>query len=125
MPAVLIVEDDFDLRHAVADRLHEAGFDVRCAADGREALNELTLRRRPAVILLDLMMPTMSGWEFLDQFRKLDLQPPIPVLILTAAGNVRHIPPGYPVFVKPIDGEAIVQAITKLVSPPSGAFPAV
>jgi DNA-binding response OmpR family regulator len=122
--AILVVEDDFDLRTAIVDRLTDAGFLVRAADDGHQAVAALDLRR-PGVILLDLMMPNMNGWEFLAELTKRQYQPPIPVLILTAAGNVRHIPPGHPVFVKPIDTRAIVQAITKLMSPPSGAYPTV
>jgi DNA-binding response OmpR family regulator len=121
---ILVVEDDFDLRTAIVDRLRDAGFEARAADDGHQAIAALNLRL-PAVILLDLMMPNMNGWEFLTELNKRDYRPPIPVLILTAAGNVRHIPPGHPVFVKPIDTRAIAEAITKLMAPPSGAYPAV
>jgi CheY-like chemotaxis protein len=88
---VLVVEDDFDLRDAVADALRDAGHEVLLASNGAEAL--AVLRNggpRPGLILLDLMMPVMDGWEF----RQKQLADPalasIPVVALSAHADVRH-----------------------------------
>ena len=63
--AVLIVDDDNDVRSALAELLEEEGFSVEGAANGREALALLRGGTvHPAVILLDLMMPGMDGWDF-------------------------------------------------------------
>ena len=61
---VLLVEDDRDLRDAVAELLRIEGFDPVCAANGKEALDYLQAGGTPRLILLDLMMPTMDGERF-------------------------------------------------------------
>src|SRR5678815_5074292 len=66
-PAVLIVEDQPDLRDLLQFYLHRKGYSVDTAADGREALEKLDNGFNPCVILLDLMMPVMDGTEFRQQ----------------------------------------------------------
>jgi CheY-like chemotaxis protein len=70
---VLVVEDDQELREAVGSILQEEGCSVRSASNGAEALTLLHGQERPCIILLDLMMPVMNGWQFLEQ-RKSDVQ---------------------------------------------------
>src|SRR5262245_38468489 len=60
----LLVEDDASIRYALADMLGDEGFDVTTVVNGRDALNALRCGAPPDVILLDLMMPVMDGWEF-------------------------------------------------------------
>ena len=67
MPAVLVVEDDDDLREVVVQTLTRVGYRVLGARDGEDALAQLAEERDVGVILLDLMMPRMSGWEFRRQ----------------------------------------------------------
>jgi CheY-like chemotaxis protein len=87
-PTVLVVEDDRDLREAVAELLRIEGFEPVCAGNGQEALDYLGAGKRPRLILLDLMMPTMDG----EQFRSAQLERPrlqsIPVVILSARTDV-------------------------------------
>jgi signal transduction histidine kinase/CheY-like chemotaxis protein len=84
-PKVLLVEDDPDMREAVEFFLAEEGYGVESAANGREALERLRAGRRPAVILLDLIMPVLDGAGFrAEQARDPDLAR-IPVVLLTAA----------------------------------------
>src|SRR5688572_9718932 len=66
MPLVLIVDDDARIRALMARLLETAGYAAAEAANGKEAL-ALMRRRRPCVILLDLQMPIMDGWEFRGQ----------------------------------------------------------
>lgn len=63
---VLIVDDDTDLREALAEALVEAGYAVTVASNGREGLDRLKSKDHPlpCVVLLDLLMPVMNGWEF-------------------------------------------------------------
>jgi CheY-like chemotaxis protein len=86
--SVCVVDDDDDIREALSDVLSIEGYDVISADDGESALGLLRTRRSDCrLILLDLMMPQMNGWEF----RRLQLQDPtiaaIPVLLLTGAGT--------------------------------------
>ena len=67
---VLVVDDDFDIREALSDVLASEGYSVLTAADGGEALERLRGGVRPAVMLLDLMMPRVSGVEVIDALRK-------------------------------------------------------
>jgi CheY-like chemotaxis protein len=82
---VLGIEDDKELRRTLADVLQEAGYETQVAWNGADALGKLRRGPRPRVILLDLMMPVMNGW----QFRTAQLEDPrladIPVIVLTAA----------------------------------------
>jgi CheY-like chemotaxis protein len=87
---VLIVEDDRDIRESVAEILVDEGYSVSAAADGREALDLLRgAGRRPDIILLDLMMPVMNGFQFREEQLKEPALAAIPVLIVTADANAR------------------------------------
>ncbi len=83
---VLVVEDDRNLRESICAVLEDAGYASRPAENGEVAL-EHARAERPCVILLDLMMPIMNGWEFRsEQLRDPDLAS-IPVVIMTADGR--------------------------------------
>jgi two-component system, chemotaxis family, chemotaxis protein CheY len=85
---ILLVEDDFDVREALAEALRDVGYAVDCAGDGEQALDYLRAGGRPGLILLDLMMPRMSGSEF----RMLQKVDPglshLPVVLLTADARI-------------------------------------
>ncbi len=86
MACVLIVDDEVDIRQAVAEVLADEGYQVCSARDGAEALAQARAFH-PQVVLLDLMMPGMSGWEF----RRRQMDDPdlsrIPVVVLSALGG--------------------------------------
>lgn len=86
MSTVLVVEDDPDMREIQRATLDCAGHQVVLAGNGREAL-ELLARRRPCVILLDLMMPVMDGLTFLAERARRGLAEDVPVLCVTAGGE--------------------------------------
>ena len=84
--SVLLVEDDHDSRDALQTLLTVHQHEVVCAGDGDEALSLVRRGFEPCVILLDLMMPRKSGWQFRDeQLRAPDLAR-IPVVLLSGAG---------------------------------------
>src|SRR5690348_1604555 len=87
--SVLIVDDDLDIRETLSEALAATGFDVATAVNGLDALGVLRgSGDRPSVILLDLMMPIMNGYEFLER-RNLDpALASIPVAIATADRGV-------------------------------------
>src|SRR5260370_42294949 len=66
----MVVEDDPDIRECVQMILEDEGFDVVTAANGAEAEEELSRMEEPCVLLLDLMMPVMNGWELLEHLRR-------------------------------------------------------
>ena len=86
---VLIIEDDPDIRAALADVIGEDGHDTITAANGREALDHLlTLDVFPCVIVLDLMMPVMDGWQFAAGLREVAAWSNIPIVIVSAGDDV-------------------------------------
>ena len=87
---ILLVEDDLDVREALAETLREEGYAVDCATDGIEALDYLRGGGRPGLILLDLMMPRMSGSEFRVAQKKDPLLVRYPVVLLSADGRMRE-----------------------------------
>ena len=82
--SILMVEDDAGVRTALAEALDCEGFDVRSAANGRDALAVLE-RWRPSLILMDLGMPIMDGWAFREELRRRPGLADIPVIVLSAA----------------------------------------
>lgn len=89
---VLIVEDDQDIRDSIADVLRDEGLAAETAAHGSAAL--ALLRRQgevpPNLILLDLMMPVMNGWEFREELLKDARLAAIPVVVLTGDARPRE-----------------------------------
>jgi two-component system chemotaxis response regulator CheY len=91
-PCVLIVDDDAELREGAADGLADAGYEPLVAVDGREALAVLRGPKQPQLILLDLMMPEMNGWEFRDALRADPAMRQIPILVMTASRTLARHP---------------------------------
>ena len=81
--SVLVVEDDADTRYILKSTLEKDGWHVETAANGRIAL-ELAASRLPGLVLLDLMMPEMDGFTFIDELRRVPDARRIPVIVLTA-----------------------------------------
>lgn len=89
-PTVLVVDDEPDIREAVSDVLADEGYEVVGARDGVEAMKKLKACH-PAVVLLDLMMPGMNGWEFCAvQHADPDVAG-IPVVVASALGRVADL----------------------------------
>jgi CheY-like chemotaxis protein len=93
MGAILIVEDDDDIRGLIADALRREGYDVLEAEHGARALEILAEQRtQPCLILLDLMMPVMSGPELLKVLRDTDRLASLPVVVVSAGGRPDEAP---------------------------------
>jgi CheY-like chemotaxis protein len=90
MAGVLLIDDESDIRDSLSDVLTEEGYLVATACNGLEGLEKLKTDCTPSVILLDLMMPVMDGW----QFRAKQLSEPelaqLPVIILSAVAEIRR-----------------------------------
>lgn len=86
LPLVLVVDDDESIRESICGVLADLGCNALAARNGREALELLrALEQRPGLILLDMMMPVMNGWQFLEERRRDDALLAIPVVVMTAA----------------------------------------
>ena len=83
---VLVIDDDPPIAAGLSECLEGEGYDVAVAGDGRAALGLLRAGLRPCVILLDLMMPVMDGWDFRQEQLKDPELSEIPVVVITAAG---------------------------------------
>ena len=81
---ILLVEDDFVLRSSLSELLLAEGFRVECAADGREALRRLGRVPAPDLILLDIMLPYLDGFELRALQKRSPLTANIPVLVISA-----------------------------------------
>ncbi len=118
-PHALVVDDAADCREVLTELLECAGFRVCTATNGQEALAALLAMERPAVIVLDLMMPVMSGWQVLDALRSSDAFSSIPVLVVSAAHDLEEgSVHGARVLKKPIDFDEFLSAITACFSNP-------
>jgi len=84
---LLVVDDDYGVLDAIKEVLEDEGYEVSLAADGLEALKELRVGQRPCMILLDLMMPVMNGWDFRQEQLRDEILASIPTIIITADGR--------------------------------------
>src|SRR5918994_2274679 len=85
MPKILVVEDDPRGRYLVCEVLRREGYEVAEASDGAEALG-MVLTERVNVVITDLVMPKLNGFEFLQQLHSIN--PQIPVIFLTGYGSM-------------------------------------
>lgn len=116
---LMIVEDDPDIRESLGDVLLARGFNVLLARDGQDAIGVTTrVGSRPALIVLDLMMPGMDGMTFLQHQAAHPLLAEVPVIVITA---MNPPPEAFPdnvvaVFAKPIPLGEMIEAIRQVVS---------
>jgi CheY-like chemotaxis protein len=107
---VLVVDDDEAIRDVVAEVLREEGYDVVCAQNGAQALRTLQGDGQTDLVLLDLMMPVMSGWEVLEEMQSNDRLSRIPVVVvsaMSAPGCSEHL-------AKPIDLDRLLDTVGRL-----------
>ena len=112
MPCVLIVEDDTDVREFMDVLLSTHGFETMTAANGREALERMRARR-PCLVLLDLMMPVMDGWQFRAEQLKQPELADVPVVCVTAVVEPRERIErlNAPCLTKPVEFQALLDVV--------------
>lgn len=107
---VLLVEDEDDLRESMRDLLEENGYAVVAACDGQEALEALARVEDLCVVLLDLLMPRMNGWDFFEKMRARPEFTGVPVLVQSSAPS--RAPEGVTrVLKKPVAPEELLSVV--------------
>ena len=120
-PRVLVVDDDDDVATLVREVLHDAGYAVATAIHGAAAL-EVLVTHEPALILVDLRMPIMDGWSFIEQYRRRGGHARI--VALTGASDVarQERNPGVDaVLPKPFGIDALLETVASIMDRPSAA----
>ncbi len=114
---ILVVEDELSQREALAEVLSRLGYEVQCAANGSEALALIRHSESlPGLILLDLMMPVMDGWEFRAEQRKDRTLAEVPVVILSALDDTaqKTVQDGAAAFLsKPLHWQALLHVVER------------
>lgn len=112
---VLIVDDDRGICSSLSRILRMEGYETTSVEDGKQALEYLRTHPRPGLILLDLMMPNMNGWEFSKEQQRDTAIADIPVVIISAGGSeVRRTAGSIPAvdyLEKPLDLERLLQLV--------------
>jgi CheY-like chemotaxis protein len=120
-PTVFIVEDDLDTREMLARFLELEGFNVESAENGKLALERLGRGTHACVILLDLMMPVMDGWQFRQAQAQDEALANIPVIVVSAAGRDRIERIDADAYLsKPVDLEELLGCVIQFCRPESG-----
>ena len=117
-PRLLVVDDDVELCESMADALTDAGYDPVTAGDGLRALLVFENGAAPKLILLDLMMPDMNGWQFREQQLRDQKMKDVPVVVMTASRDLRRHPVQADAFLfKPFTLEDLLEQVHRVVSP--------
>lgn len=123
---LLIAEDNIDIRESITFILESEGYEVHSAANGKEALEMLKLQDKPTLVLLDLMMPVMTGWEFLERTHSDDDIPEHKVIILSAIAK-QKTPEGFTpiatdgLLTKPVDLNRLLKTVRTFCGIPTQA----
>lgn len=120
MTRILVVEDDDMLQEILAERLRLRDYEVDVAGNGQEAI-DLALAKKPAVILMDMRLPIMTGWEATQKLKSLPETKRIPVIALTAHSLVgdreKSLAAGCDDYEpKPVNFDRLVRKIEQFVS---------
>lgn len=113
-PIILVVDDDAAIRDSLRVLLTEEGYGVETAVDGQDALERLDAMEPPCLILLDLKMPRMDGWQFLA--RRDGDSSRIPVVLLSGMAYIRDAPGVADFLAKPIRPDRVLECIRRFCS---------
>lgn len=113
---IVVIEDDADLREALCLMLGCEGYEVAGIADARDAIRRIEEGLPVDVILLDLMMPIMNGWEFCERRATSAALAQIPVIVITARHSVTPPPGISELLLKPFDPDRLQAAIDRVLA---------
>jgi CheY-like chemotaxis protein len=109
-PNILVVEDDEDAREALVALLQMKGYHAVPAGNGREALDYLDQAPAPDLIILDLWMPVMDGWQFRSEQTRNPRLAHIPVIVVTALSDRADVDANE-VIIKPVDVDRLLTSV--------------
>ena len=115
--AVLVVDDDAEVRRYVVDLLSDAGYVVAAAASGREALELVEKGAQPDILLIDFAMPELNGFETAERIRR--LRPRAPALIMTGYADLDALPAGLDrgrLMQKPFESDALLRRLDSMLA---------
>lgn len=110
---VLVIEDDANIRDVLKLALNFEGYEVITAKNGREGLDALQGQTKPGLILLDLMMPVMNGWEFVDELKERKTFNDIPIVVVSAYSERAKAIDCTDFVVKPLELETLLTSVNK------------
>jgi CheY-like chemotaxis protein len=113
---ILIVEDEEEIRESLKDFFEDEGFEVTTAANGAEAITSLYATSAPDLVILDLLMPVMSGNEVYERMQGDPVLAKIPVIIMTS--DPSRAPPGLLIMRKPMALDRLLMAVRQFCKPP-------
>jgi CheY-like chemotaxis protein len=118
--SILVVDDDPDTCQAMADLLGAHGYRAFKARDGQEALRKLRSRKKPCLLLLDLMMPRMTGWELLELHRENARLSSVPLVLVTGWTDT-DIAQAKAMIPKPLDPDRLLRTLRRILAAESNS----
>src|SRR5438874_7615102 len=117
---ILLIEDDDGLGAILAAVLQDQGYRVTWVSNGREALDHLRTEQPPRVILLNLVMPVMDGWEFREQLKQIPDLAELPVVVLSGVRNLERKAASLGAtdsFTKPYNLKEVIETVLQYCQP--------
>ncbi|MBI2890369.1 MAG: response regulator [Nitrospirae bacterium] len=123
-PTILVTEDDEDMAGLLRHILHREGYDIHVAYDGRAAQTLVDTLPPPALVILDVMLPYLSGFQLVTHIRKKPDWASVPIIMLTADSNESHIVRALEsgandYVVKPFQPRELLARVRRLLQRPS------
>ena len=121
---ILIIEDDESIRETLKIFLEYEGYRVTTAGNGKEGLEVLPSAGNPCLVLLDLMMPVMDGWQFIEKARSHETLATTPIVVVTAFAEKARGIKARAVIKKPVDLDFLLKTVRQYCGPPASAVAA-
>jgi CheY-like chemotaxis protein len=110
---ILVVEDEFDVQQVVAEILRDEGYEVTVCGNGREALERLR-KHRPDIVVMDMMMPLLSGLQVLEEMEKSPGLKDVPVILMSEVSPPSREPRRWRTFLKkPFRLDQLLDAVSR------------
>lgn len=113
--SILVIDDDSEIRAIITEVLRDEGYEVQAATNGAEGLAVIE-QAQPSLVLLDMRMPVLDGWEFVRRLIKRGIE--VPIIAMTAAQDARHWAHeigAVGVLAKPFDLVELLEAVERVV----------